>query len=105
MNGYEDDEQFYITQQNVESPFKISYDIYTGDINDENIMENTAINNDESPTVNGYHFTSFGSETEGSVQPGTLVLNQKDLYGKDLDEIAGDYSGTMTFHSSIVSLP
>ena len=101
VNGYNaDDEQFYITQKDVSDPFEISYDVYTESVNDYNIAEETAINED-SAGVNGYHFTTFQAGTQGAVQPGTLVLNQKALYGKDLNTISGDYSGTMTFHSTI----
>lgn len=106
VSGYEeDDNQYYLTQQDALDPFEISYDIYTGVISDSNIADQTAINADGTPGVNGYHFTTFNHDAQGSVQDGTLVLNQRALYSQDLDAIAGDYSDTMTFYSTIVSLP
>lgn len=102
INGYkEEDEQFYITQKDVSTPFEIPYDIYYENVNDNNIDQFTPINEDGAPGVDGYHFTSFQAGTEGAVQPGTLVLNQKALYGQELDTIAGDYSGTIIFRSTI----
>lgn len=106
IQGYEeDDNQYYLTQLDALEPFEIPYDIYTGQISDTNIADQTAINTDGSPGVNGYHFTTFNHDAEGSVQDGTLVLNQRELYGQDLDTISGDYSDTMTFYSTIISLP
>lgn len=100
------EDQFMITQQaEVADPFEINYDIYTGEINDSNLAENAAVNDDPEPGTYGYHFTSFGASAQGSTQEGTLVLNQRALYGQNLDTIAGDYSGTMTFYSAIVNSP
>lgn len=105
VNGYkEDDKQFYIAQQNVSNPFEIKYDIYNGEVNDENISSKTALGATDEPSSAGYHFTTFGVKAEGTSEKGTLAINQKALYGKSLDEIAGDYSGTMVFHSSIVTV-
>lgn len=106
IQGYEeDDNQYYLTQLDALEPFEIPYDVYTGQISDTNIADQTAINADGSPGVNGYHFTTFNHDAQGSVQDGTLVLNQRELYGQDLDTISGDYSDTMTFYSTIISLP
>ncbi len=105
VQGYdEEDNQYYLTQQSVGAPFEIPYDIYTGIVNDSTLTDQTAINPDGSPGVNGYHFTTFNHDAQGTVQDGTLVLNQRALYGQDLDAIAGDYSDTMTFYSTIVGL-
>lgn len=106
IQGYEeDDNQYYLTQLDALEPFEIPYDVYTGEISDTNIADQTAINADGSPGVNGYHFTTFNHDAQGSVQDGTLVLNQRELYGQDLDTISGDYSDTVTFYSTIISLP
>ena len=95
---------FYITQKDATNPFKIKYDIYSEKVNDDNVAEKVAINDAGAPGANGFHFTTFSANSQGQVQEGTLVLNQQALYGQDLDAIAGDYSGTMTFHSSIVTI-
>ena len=97
-NYNESDKKFYITQQDVESPFEISYDIYTERAYDS---YKTLISDSDELTENGYHITTFENGTEGAVQPCHVALNQKALYGQDLDEIAGTYSGTITFHSVI----
>lgn len=97
------DDQFYITQKDSESPFKIKYDIYDKEVNDGNIGENTPLG-ETSPGTFGYHICSFGAGSEGQTQDMTLVLNQKAIYGQDLSKIAGDYSGTMVFHSAINTL-
>ena len=41
-------------------------------------------------------FTAPGENVDG-----TLVINQVQLYGKTLADIAGDYSGYMVFYSAI----
>ena len=49
----------------------------------------------------GYNFAYF--KNQGQSATGTIRLNQKQLYGKNIAEIAGDYSGTMVFTSSILT--
>lgn len=100
-----DDGQFYLTQQNVaENPFKIQYDVYTALITkDSELGMNTPVNNSD-PSENGYHITTFAASAEGETQDVTLALNQKALFGKNLETIAGDYSGTMVFHSALTVL-
>lgn len=44
--------------------------------------------------------TTFKQTEE--VITGTLRLNQKQLYGKDISEIAGEYTENIVFTSSIV---
>lgn len=98
------DGQFYLTQQNKENPFTIPYDVYTALItNDNEIGENTPVNVSD-PSESGYHITTFLSNAEGKTQDITLSLNQKKLYGQNLDDIAGDYSGTMMFHTALTTL-
>lgn len=51
---------------------------------------------------NGYLFGLFDhNEIPGSSLPGALRLNQRALFGKDLSEYSGNYSGTMHFYSKI----
>ena len=49
---------------------------------------------------NGYFLVAF--DQVGKNCKGTLRFNQKQLYGKELSEIAGDYSGTVVFTTSIL---
>lgn len=93
-----EDEQFYLTQQNDDSPFKMTYDVYGEDVNNENIGSKTSINSGEMGE-NGYMFVML-KDAEDTLDA-TLVLNQKQIYGQTLSDIAGDYSGTMAFHTEI----
>lgn len=93
-----EDEQFYLTQQVAESPFKMTYDVYGEEVNDENIAEKTAINSGEMGE-NGYMFVMLKDAND--TLNATLALNQKQIYGQNLNDLAGEYSGTMTFHTEI----
>ena len=95
------DDQFYLEQQNTETPFKISYDVYDTTVTVDNINAYEPINNTAEPGTYGYHLCTFLSDAQGRTQPVNLVLNQNALYGQTLSDIAGDYSGTITFHSSL----
>ena len=94
----EEDSQFYLTQKTSPNT-KFIYDVY-------NI---SPIENHYSPLAsvsmtepNGYFLVAF--DKIGAKTTGTLRFNQKQLYGKDISEIAGDYSGTMVFTSSILTV-
>ena len=95
------DDQFYLEQQNTETPFKISYDVYDTTVTVDNINNYEPINNTAEPGIYGYHLCTFLSDAQGRTQPVNLALNQNALYGQTLSDIAGDYSGTITFHSSL----
>lgn len=98
-----DDGQFYLTQKNSASPFTILYDVYERVIDDTNRNDYTPMNESGTQSEYGYHLCTFTSGSEGAVQNVTLALNQKKLYGQSLDTIAGDYSGTMVFHSTLTT--
>lgn len=95
------DNQFYLEQQNTETPFKISYDVYDTTVTVDNINTYEPINNTAEPGTYGYHLCTFLADAQGRTQPVNLALNQNALYGQTLSDIAGDYSGTITFHSSL----
>lgn len=95
------DNQFYISQKNMENPFTISYDVYDTPVNAGNVDNYDAINTTAEPGTYGYHLCTFLAGSTGSTQPVTLALNQNVLYGQTLSDIAGDYSGTITFHSAL----
>lgn len=97
-----DDDQFYISQKDVSNPYKIAYDVYGERVNDGNIPDVEAINTTATPGSYGYHLCTFLYGSQGRTQYVTLALNQNALYGKALSEIAGDYSGTITFHSALI---
>lgn len=98
-----DDGQFYLTQKDSASPFKMSYDVYEHVVDDANRLDYTPMNENDAGEY-GYHLCTFTSGSEGAVQDVTLALNQRKLYGQDLNTIAGDYSGTMVFHSTLTTI-
>ncbi len=99
-----DDNKFYISQNDVSSPFKIAYDVYDTSVNEETVANYTPINATSTPGQYGYHLCTFRAGTTGSKQDVTLALNQNALYGQNIFDIAGDYSGTITFHSALVEV-
>ena len=48
---------------------------------------------------NGYMFVMLKDAND--TLNATLALNQKQIYGQNLNDLAGEYSGTMTFHTEI----
>lgn len=96
------DGQFCISQKDAEDPFKINYDVYTGTVNNDNIASSSAINSTAAFGAYGYHISTFLYGSTGNTEEFTLALNQNALYGKTLSAIAGDYSGTIVFHSALV---
>lgn len=103
-DGDFNDGKFYITHTENENLNKFSYDIYNNDVNDSNISTSTPIN-DGTLANYGYQFCRFASGSQGTTVTGTLAFNQRQLYNLDLSEIAGDYSGTINFHSALVAVP
>lgn len=98
-----DDNQFYIISQKVESdPFTIAYDVYDTTVNEGNIGSYNPINTTKTPGTYGYHLCTFLAGSTGETQEVTLALNQNALYGQTLSDIAGDYSGTIEFHSGLI---
>ncbi len=91
------DPKFYITNK-ADSSKSFYYDIY--DCPAAQIADNTAnINANAMPYAIGYKLVGF-SETGEEVN-GTLRLNQNQLYGLNIAEYVGDYSGYMVFYSMI----
>lgn len=99
------DGQFCISQKDAENPFTINYDVYTGTVDNSNISTSTAINSTAAFGNYGYHISTFSYGSTGNTENFTLALNQNALYGKEYSTIAGDYSGTIVFHSALVELP
>ncbi len=91
-----DDSAFYLTQKTSPNT-KLTYDMY-----DRKRIDDFDIPLNKGKMVNpdGYYLVDF--RHTGESKTGTLRLNQKQLYGKDISEIAGDYSGTIIFISSII---
>lgn len=95
---FEEDERFFITQKTVSYPDssngnnKFEYGVYLGE---DNIADR---NRKDENGINLAFFRKAGDQANVKIR-----LNQNQLYGCDLKSIAGDYSGSLVFHSSIVS--
>ena len=89
------DEQFYITNKS-KSDVKFNYDVYTAAGAELNLSNNI---NNRTMTSSGYFLKGF-SEL-GESMTGTLRFDLNQLYGQNIAEIAGDYSGYMVFFSAI----
>lgn len=96
------DNQFYISQKVDSNPFTIAYDVYDTTVDEESIGSYNPINTTATPGTYGYHLCTFLAGSQGSTQDVTLALNQNALYNQTLSEIAGDYSGTIAFHSALI---
>lgn len=92
---------FYITQKNAANPFSIFYDVYDTPVNAGNINRYEAINDTAEPGTYGFHLCTFLYDAVGKSQPVTLALNQNVLCDQIISDIAGDYSGTMVFHTAL----
>ena len=94
QNASADDRAFQIANKE-NSAIEFNYDVYRST---KTLNESTRVNNGDFFTK-GYYLTSFNEE--GQTLNGTLRFHQKQLYGQNIAEIAGDYSGYMVFFSTI----
>lgn len=88
-------QDFWITNK-ADSSINFCYDVY-----DTNPISQGDINIDFSTMSQaaGYYLTGF--TVQGESLTGTLRLDQAQLYGYDLADIVGEYSGYMVFFSMI----
>ncbi len=91
----EDNDTFRLTQ--VGGSEVLTYDVYSKDP----IEDGQTPINDYAIGTNGFSLVSFNGT--GQSVTGTLRLDQNQLFGKSLETIAGEYSGTMSFYSEIVT--
>ena len=93
-----EEERFLITQKTVSYPDsssgnnKFEYGVYLGE---NNIADK---NRKDENGINLAFFKKTGDQANVKIR-----FNQNQLYGRELKSIAGDYSGSLVFHSSIVS--
>ena len=73
-------------------------------MDEQTVSSANPVNRSDNFFQKGYLLCDFASGSEGTVHASVLALNQKELYGKDLRAIAGNYSGTITFHSELITV-
>ena len=94
QNANADNRAFQIANKE-NSAIAFNYDVYRST---ETVNESTRVNNGDFFTK-GYYLTGFNAESQ--TLNGTLRFHQKQLYGQNIADIAGDYSGYMVFFSAI----
>ena len=88
---------FYIANTDPAKDYKLQYHVF----DTTNITETTPpLSSVTMSSDKGYLLKAFTEQ--GQKVNGTLVLNQNQLFGKDLEAMSGDYSGHMVFYSEIV---
>ena len=97
VDSINNDQRFYIANK-TNSNIKFEYEVFDFDkslLNDNStsIAQNTMVG------TAGYFLYGF-TEVNQAVN-GSLRINQNQLYGYDLTDIVGDYSGYMVFFSAI----
>ncbi len=93
QNATTGDSEFYIASK-TDPSIKLGYEVFRSSTPS---MDNK-VSADSFKTA-GYFYTSFTVKNE--FLDGTLRLNQRQLYGRDLADIVGEYSGYMVFTSFI----
>ena len=94
QNASADNRAFQIANKE-NAAIAFNYDVYRST---ETVNEYTRVNNGDFFTK-GYYLTGFNAESQ--TLNGTLRFHQKQLYGQNIADIAGDYSGYMVFFSAI----
>ena len=97
------DGRFHLKPQGVSGLNDIPYDIYDHIVDEQTVQSANPVNRSDNSYEKGYLLCGFANNSVGTVQKAVLALNQRELYGKDLSEIAGSYSGTITFHSELIT--
>lgn len=91
------DNRFWIANKS-DPDIKFEYDVF--DVPENSITATTpAVNQNNFAGTVGYFLEGF-TEQDQAVN-GTLRLNQVQLYGRDILELVGDYSGYMVFFSMV----
>ena len=93
QNATTGDSEFYIANK-TDPSIKLGYEVFRSSTPS---MDNK-VSADSFKTA-GYFYTSFTEQ--GDAESGTLRLNQRQLYGRNLADIVGEYSGYMVFTSFI----
>ena len=94
------DQKFWLTNKS-DPTKKFKYDVFTTPKEDVTITT-PVVNNGQMVSHVGYYLTGFTQQGESML--GSLRLAQVQLYGYDLLQIVGEYSGYMVFYSAIEAL-
>ena len=105
-----DDGNFYISQQDAESdPFTLAYNVFASSDDEYALNDDSDDNTGYAiPGAYGYSVVAFSAVEQSQTAKVTLDQSQisDDVLsnaGLTLDDVAGTYSGTIVFHSSLVS--
>ena len=90
------DQNFYITNKDNSN---ISFKYHVFNVPQSQVSGATSINASPMTKTAGFYLDGF--TTPGENVDGTLVINQAQLYGQSIADIAGDYSGYMVFYSTV----
>lgn len=89
-------QNFYIANK-ANNNIQFMYNVFA--VPQDNVQTNQPLNSIPYTKTAGYYLTGF--ENAGETLDGTLVINQAQLYGQSIADIAGDYSGYMVFYSTV----
>ncbi len=89
-------QNFYIANK-ANNNIQFMYNVFA--VPQDNVQTNQPLNSIPYTKTAGYYLTVF--ENAGETLDGTLVINQAQLYGQSIADIAGDYSGYMVFYSTV----
>ena len=92
----DDNQNFYIANK-ANNKIQFMYNVFA--VPQDNVQTNQPLNSIPYTKTAGYYLTGF--ERAGETLDGTLVINQAQLYGQSIADIAGDYSGYMVFYSTV----
>ena len=91
-----EDQNFYITN-NADSKIAFKYSVFK--VPADQVQDSMSLNSNPMTKPVGFPLDNFS--VVGDEVNGTLVINQAQLYGKSLADIAGEYSGYMVFFSAV----
>jgi len=93
--------QFFITNK-ADADKQLEYDVYTHSLENDQVYTDN-INRPAMTSAIGYYLNGFTQV--GEAVNGMLRLNQAQLYGVNINDYVGDYSGYMVFHSAVETQP
>ncbi len=99
QNATPDGNQDFKIANKENSAITFKYDVYDTLVSEQDLPTFHSLNYNTMTKTKGFYLTGF--TFEGQELKGTLAINQSQLYGRDILDIAGDYSGYMVFYSTV----